>query len=55
MRGMPQNPMSTDDIVCKFRSNVSDLMPAVSIDRIVDIVMSLDRLDDLQPLMTALH
>jgi 2-methylcitrate dehydratase PrpD len=55
MRGMPQNPMSTDDIVCKFRSNVSDRMPAVRIDRIVDMVMSLDRLDGLQPLMTELH
>ncbi|AMN41155.1 MmgE/PrpD family protein [Rhodoplanes sp. Z2-YC6860] len=54
MRGMPQNPMSTEDIVRKFRSNVSDLMPAIRIDRIVDIVMSLDRQDDLQPLMTEL-
>lgn len=55
MRGMPQNPMSADDIVDKFRSNLSDLMPASKSDRIVDIVMSLDRLAELQTLMTELH
>ena len=55
MRGMPQNPMSTDDIVRKFRSNVSDLMPDAQSDRIIDIVMSLDRLAGLQSLMTELH
>ncbi len=51
MRGMPQNPMTAEDIVHKFRSNVSDLMPDSQSDRIVDIVMSLDRMNDLQPLM----
>jgi 2-methylcitrate dehydratase PrpD len=55
MRGMPQNPMSTDDIVRKFRSNVSDLMPDAQSDRITDIVMSLDRLAGLQSLMTELR
>lgn len=54
MRGMPQNPMTAGDIVQKFRSNVGDLMPDSQSDRIVDIVMSLDRLPDLRPLMTEL-
>jgi 2-methylcitrate dehydratase PrpD len=54
MRGMPQNPMSTDDVVRKFHSNVSRLLPAHDIDRIIDIVMSLDGMNDIQPLMAAL-
>ena len=54
MRGMPQNPMTTDDIVRKFRSNVADLMPDKQSDRIVDMIMSLERLNDLHPLMTEL-
>ena len=54
MRGMPQNPMTTDDIVRKFRCNVGDLMPDKQSDRIVDMIMSLERLNDLHPLMTEL-
>jgi 2-methylcitrate dehydratase PrpD len=54
MRGMPQNPMTADDIVRKFRSNVGDLMPDRQSDRIVDMIMSLERLNDLHPLMTEL-
>ena len=54
MRGMPQNPMTTDDVVRKFYSNVGGLFPALKTDRIIDILMSLDRLNDIQPLMAAL-
>jgi 2-methylcitrate dehydratase PrpD len=54
MRGMPQNPMTTDDIMRKFYSNVSGLFPTHKIDRIIDIVMSLDSMNDIQPLMAAL-
>lgn len=54
MRGMPRNPMSADDIMSKFRSNVLDIMPVSQSGRIVDIVMSLDRLTDLQPLIAEL-
>jgi 2-methylcitrate dehydratase PrpD len=52
MRGMPQNPMTADDIVRKFRSNVGGHIADRQGDRIVDIVMSLERMDDLQPLLT---
>jgi len=55
MRGMPQNPMSADDILRKFRSNVGDLMPASKCDRIVDIIMCLDSTNDLRALMTELQ
>jgi 2-methylcitrate dehydratase PrpD len=53
MRGMPQNPMASDDIVRKFRSNVDNLMPDGQIDRIIDIVMSLDRRIDGVPKLMA--
>lgn len=54
MRGMPQNPMTTDDVVRKFHANVGRLFPAHKIDRIIAIVMSLDGMNDIQPLMAAL-
>src|SRR5262249_6831561 len=55
MHGMPQNPMTADDIVSKFHSNVKDLMPDGQIGRIIDIIMSLDRMTDIAPLMTELR
>jgi 2-methylcitrate dehydratase PrpD len=55
MRGMPQNPMTADEIVRKFHSNVGDLMPDGQIERIINIIMSLDRMNDIQPLMTELR
>jgi hypothetical protein len=55
MRGMPQNPMTADDIVRKFHSNVGALIPDGQIDRIINIIMSLDSMNDIQPLMTELR
>ena len=54
MLGMPQNPMTADDIMRKFRSNVGDLLTDAKRDRIADMIMSLDRMNDLQALMTEL-
>jgi 2-methylcitrate dehydratase PrpD len=54
MRGMPQNPMTADDIVRKFRSNAGGYMADAQSDRIVNIIMSLDRINDLRPLLTEL-
>jgi 2-methylcitrate dehydratase PrpD len=54
MRGMPQNPMTLDDIVRKFRANVGGYTSDSQADRIVDIVMSLDRMNDVQPLLSEL-
>jgi 2-methylcitrate dehydratase PrpD len=55
MRGMPQNPMTADDIVRKFQSNVGNLMPDGQIDRIIGIIMSLERMNDIAPLMAELR
>jgi 2-methylcitrate dehydratase PrpD len=54
MRGMPQNPMTADDIIRKFRSNISGLLSDVKGDRVIDMIMSLDRMRDIQPLMAEL-
>jgi 2-methylcitrate dehydratase PrpD len=54
MRGMPQNPMTAADIVRKFQSNVGDLLTDTKRGRIIDVIMSLGRINDLQTLMTEL-
>jgi len=54
MRGMPQNPMTVDDIVRKFRSNVGGHIPDRKCDRIVEAIMSLEHMGDLKPLWSAL-
>lgn len=54
MRGMPQNPMTADDILRKFRSNVGDLLPDDRRDRIADIIMSLDRTNAFAALVAEL-
>lgn len=54
MRGMPQNPMTPDDIVRKFRSNLSGYMADAQSDRVANIIMSLERMNDLQPLLAEL-
>ena len=54
MRGMPQNPMTADDIVRKFRSNVSGYMADAQSDRVTNIIMSIERMNDLWPLLTEL-
>jgi hypothetical protein len=46
--------MTADDIVRKFESNVGDLMTDNRRGRIVDMIMSLDRINDLQRLTTEL-
>jgi 2-methylcitrate dehydratase PrpD len=54
MRGMPQNPMTADDIVRKFRLNVTDLMSDAQSDRIIDMIMSLERMSGIQQLIREL-
>jgi 2-methylcitrate dehydratase PrpD len=54
MRGMPQNPMTAADIVRKFRLNVSDLMSDGQSARIIDMIMSLERMSSIQQLVREL-
>jgi 2-methylcitrate dehydratase PrpD len=54
MRGMPQNPMTSDDIVRKFRSNVAGSLADSQVDRVIDMIMSLERIDGVAELMMQL-
>lgn len=54
MRGMPQNPMTADDITRKFRSNVGDLLTDARRDRIANIIMSLDQTNAIATLIAEL-
>jgi 2-methylcitrate dehydratase PrpD len=54
MLGMPQNPMSESDLARQFQMNATGFMPAARIDRVTDIIMSLERLDDTRLLMAEL-
>jgi 2-methylcitrate dehydratase PrpD len=54
MRGMPQNPMTSDDIVRKFRSNVGGSLTDNQVDRIIDMIASLERIDGIAELMMQL-
>src|SRR5688572_25715134 len=50
-RGSPENPLKPEDIVYKFRHVVSACLSKENTDRIVKLVDSLDRLDDLSELI----
>ena len=50
-RGSPENPLKPEDIVYKFRHVVSACLSKENTDRIVKLVDSLNRLDDLSELI----
>lgn len=54
MRGMPQNPMTTDDLVGKFMANTEDVLSSVAGEETVDQVMRLEQCDDIRPLVELL-
>jgi 2-methylcitrate dehydratase PrpD len=54
MLGMPQNPMSESDLVRKFQMNASGCVPNARVDRITNIIMSLERVDNIGQLMREL-
>ncbi len=53
-KGMPENPMSRDELVSKFVNNALDAVPEDQAAQIVDLVLNLESLDDLSPLVEAL-
>ena len=53
-RGMPQNPMTEDDLVAKFRLNAEGLVPPDEIDPLVDGLLTLDRAEDVDALFRPL-
>ena len=53
-RGSDKNPLSTDDIMAKFRDNAGRVFNTARTDRVIDAVMGLDKAPDLSVLSAAL-
>jgi 2-methylcitrate dehydratase PrpD len=53
-RGSPENPLSHDDVVYKFRNVVESCLSAKNIERAIALVAQLDRLDDTTELFNLL-
>jgi 2-methylcitrate dehydratase PrpD len=53
-RGSDKNPLSTDDILAKFRDNAGRVFDTARADRVIDAVMGLDTAPDLTELAVAL-
>lgn len=49
--GYPENPMTDTEVEAKFRNQASKALPPESVDRIVELVADLERLDDIGELI----
>jgi len=49
-RGHAKNPMTDDEVVLKFRKLADGVVSPATADRIIDLAMKLDTLDDMTPL-----
>jgi 2-methylcitrate dehydratase PrpD len=49
-RGSPENPLSHEDVVYKFRNVVESCLTAKNIDRTIALIAQLDRLEDTSEL-----
>ena len=49
-RGSLQNPMTTDEIVGKFRENVAGVLPDAKAEQLVGTVLAIEQLDDVSAL-----
>jgi 2-methylcitrate dehydratase PrpD len=52
-RGSPENPLTPDEVLDKFRHVAGACLPRAHVDRIIDLTAQLDRLESMQE-MTAL-
>jgi 2-methylcitrate dehydratase len=52
-KGHPTNPMTKEEVEGKFRGLTKRFLPDRQVERIIDAVWSIDRLDDISSLMTA--
>lgn len=54
-RGTPRNPIIVDDYLDKFRTNVGDILPAATTDRVVEAFLNLEQIDDIAPILKMLE
>ena len=54
-KGSPQNPMSDEEIVSKFRANASGVLSDEQQDKIIDLTWRFDELDEITSYMELFH
>lgn len=50
-RGTRANPLRVDDYLDKFRANVGDILPAASVDRLIEAFLNLEQIGDIAPVL----
>lgn len=50
-RGTIRNPLTVDDYLDKFRSNVGDILPSATVDHLIDAFLNLEQIEDITPLL----
>ena len=53
-KGSPQNPMSDEEIVSKFRANAEDILSSEQQDQVIDLTWRFDELEDIGEYMSLL-
>jgi 2-methylcitrate dehydratase PrpD len=53
-RGAPERPLKESEILAKFSDSAGRTMPAEQVARITEIILALDRLDDVRPFVRGL-
>jgi len=54
LKGSPNNPVGFEEIKNKFVSNVKNMMPEEDLNRLIDMIMNLDKMDSVAPIMEIL-
>ena len=54
-KGSPQNPMSDEEIVSKFRANAEDILSSEQQDQVIDLTWRFDELEDIGEYMSLLR
>ncbi len=54
-KGSPQNPMSDEEIVSKFRANAGDILNKEQQDQVIDLTWRFDELEDIGEYMSLLR
>jgi len=53
-KGSPQNPMSDDEVISKFRANAGDVLNKEQQDQVIDLTWRFDELEDIGEYMSLL-
>lgn len=54
LKGSPNNPVGFEEIKNKFVANVKNLMSAEDLEKLIDMVMNLEKMESVEPLMEIL-